>query len=90
VTHREIRDNLRLIVVPLLGGVSMLIVAWVLRVLLLAYLPRAALLCLEVVAATGTFFVVVHVLGPAALSDARALLRELLRPGKTAGTGAVS
>jgi teichuronic acid exporter len=90
VTHREIRDNLRLIVVPLIGGISMLIVTWVLRVLLLVYLPRAALLCLEVIAATGTFFTMVHVLGPAALSDARALLRELLRPGKAAGTGAVS
>lgn len=90
VTHREILDNLRLIVVPLAAGISMLIVTWVLRAVLSSHLPRAALLGIEVVTATVTFFGMVHVLGPAALSDARALLRELLRPGKAVGTGAVS
>jgi O-antigen/teichoic acid export membrane protein len=90
VTNRKVRDNLRVILVPLLAGTSMLAVTWALRALLSVQLPPVVLLCVEIVAATVTFLGTVHVLGPAALSDARALLRELLRPEKTADTGSVS
>ena len=87
VTHRDIRDNLRLILVPLIAGAAMLMVAAALRALLLGRLPTALLLCVEIVAAGVTFLGTVHILGPAVLSDARALLRELLRPERSADTG---
>jgi hypothetical protein len=87
VTERDVRDNLRLIVVPLLAGIALLIVTWGLRALLSAQLPPVLLLCVEIVAATAAFLGTVHVLGPAVFSDARALLCELLRPEKTADTG---
>jgi len=90
VTGREVLDNLRLTLVPFVAGISMLTVTWSLRTLLYVHLPHAVLLSVEVVAATVAFFGTVHVLGPAALSDARALLGELLRPEKTVGTGTVS
>ena len=38
----------------------------------------------------GQFLATAHVLGPAVLSDARALLGELLRPEKAADTGLAS
>jgi teichuronic acid exporter len=84
VTERDVRDNLRLILVPLVAGIAMLIVTWALRALLFAYLPSAVLLGVEIIAALLAFLGTLHVLGPAVLSDARALLRELLRPEKTA------
>ena len=90
VTERKVRDNLRLILAPLVAGISMLTVTWVLRALLSVHLPPVVLLCVEIVAGTVAFFGTVHVLGPAALSDARALLGELLRPEKTVDTGIVS
>jgi teichuronic acid exporter len=90
VTQRDMRENLRLILVPLVAGMSMLIVTWALRALLLARMPVAALLGIEIIAATLAYFGTVRVLGPAALSDARSLMRELLRPEKTADGGAVS
>jgi len=90
VTERDLRDNLRLILVPSVAGISMVIVTWVLRALLLVHLPTAVLLCVEIVAAAAAFFGTVHVLGPAVLSDARALLGELLRPEKSANPGIAS
>jgi teichuronic acid exporter len=84
VTERDVRDNLRLILVPLVGGISMLIVTWALRALLFVHLPTAVLLGVEIVAAAVAFLGTAHVLGPAVLGDARALLAELLRPEKTA------
>ena len=83
VTQRDLRANLRLIVVPFAAGIAMLIVTAVLRTLLLGHLPPAALLGVEIVAAAVTFLATAHVLGPAMLSDARTLLGELLRPDKT-------
>ena len=90
VTQRAMRENLRLILVPLVAGISMLIVTWALRTLLFAQLPTPLLLCVEIVAAAGAFLGTVHILGPAVLSDARALLGELLRPEKAADTGIAS
>jgi O-antigen/teichoic acid export membrane protein len=87
VTERDMRDQLRLIVVPLIAGIALLTVTWGLRALLSAQLPAALLLCVEIVVAAATFLATVHVLGPAVFSDARALLRELLRPERTANTG---
>jgi O-antigen/teichoic acid export membrane protein len=84
VTERDMRDQLRLIVVPLIAGIALLTVTWGLRALLSAQLPAALLLCVEIVVAAATFLATVHVLGPAVFSDARALLRELLRPERTA------
>jgi teichuronic acid exporter len=90
VTERNMRDNLRLILVPLLAGISMLIVTWALRALLFVHLPTAVLLCVEIAAAAVAFLGTVHVLGPAVLSDARALLGELLRPEKAPDPGITS
>jgi teichuronic acid exporter len=90
VTERNVRDNLRLILVPLAAGVSMLMVTWALRKLLFNLLPSAVLLCLETVAAAVAFLGTVQVLGPAVLSDARALLGELLRPEKPASSDTAS
>jgi hypothetical protein len=90
VTGRRVRDNLRLILVPLVAGISMLTVTWALRALLSIHLSPVLLLCVEIFAATVAFLGTVHDFGPAALSDARALLRELLRPEKTVGRGIVS
>ena len=87
VTERDMRDNLRLILVPLVAGISMLIVTWALRALLFVHLPTPILLCVEIVAAAVAFLGTVYVLGPAVLSDARALLGELLRPEKNGGYG---
>jgi O-antigen/teichoic acid export membrane protein len=87
VTERNVRDNLRLIVVPLIAGIALLAVTRGLRALLSAQLPPVLLLCVEIAAAAAAFLVTVHVLGPAVLSDARGLLRELLRPEKSADTG---
>ena len=90
VTERNVRDNLRLILVPLAAGVSMLMVAWALRMLLFNLLPSAVLLCVETVAAAVAFLGTVRVLGPAVLSDTRGLLGELLRPEKAADTDVAS
>ena len=90
VTERGMRDNLRLILVPLVAGISMLIVTWAVRALLFVHLPIPVLLCVEIVAAAGAFIGTVQALGPAVLSDARALLSELLRPEKAADTGIAS
>jgi teichuronic acid exporter len=90
VTERDMRDNLRLILVPLVAGISMLIVTWALRALLSVHLQSAVLLGVEIVAAAVAFLSTAHVLGPAVLSDARALLSELLRPEKTANPGIAS
>jgi O-antigen/teichoic acid export membrane protein len=90
VTERDMRDNLRLILVPLLAGISMLIVTWTLRTLLFVHLPTAVLLCVEIVAAASAFVGTVHVLGPSDLNDARTLLGELLRQEKKADTGMAS
>jgi teichuronic acid exporter len=90
VTARSVRDNLRLIIVPLLAGVSMLLVTWVLRALLSSRLSPAVLLGAEIVAAAVAFLGTVHVFDPAELSDARALLGELLRPEKTTSAGTAS
>jgi hypothetical protein len=90
VTERNIRDDLRLIVVPLLAGIAMLIVTRLLRVLLLAQLPPALLLGVETIAATVVFLGTVHLLAPADLGDARVLLRSLLWPDKAAGAGITS
>jgi chromate transport protein ChrA len=90
VTEREVPDHLRLILVPLVAGIAMLVVTEALRVLLSVHLPTAVLLGVEIVAAVVTFVGTVHVLGPAVLSDALALLGELLRPEKTANPGVAS
>jgi O-antigen/teichoic acid export membrane protein len=82
VTKRHVRDNLRLIVVPLVAGLTLLMVTWGLRGLLSAHLPAALLLCVEIVSAAAAFLGTVHVLAPAVFSDATAVLRALLRPGK--------
>jgi teichuronic acid exporter len=90
VTERDMRDNLRLILVPLVAGISMLIVTWAVRALLFVHLPTPVLLCVEIVAAAVAFLGTVYVLGPAVLGDARALLGELLRPEKPVDTGIAS
>jgi teichuronic acid exporter len=90
VTERRMRDSLRLILVPLVAGIGMLIITWALRALLSVHLPSAALLCVEIIAAAVAFLGTVHVLGPAVLSDARALLGELLRPEKPASPDTAS
>lgn len=90
VTERDMRDNLRLILVPLVAGISMLVVTWAVRALLFVHLPTPVLLCVEIVAAAAAFLGTVYVLGPAVLGDARALLGELLRPEKTVDTGIAS
>jgi teichuronic acid exporter len=90
VTERDIPHHLRQILVPFIAGIAMLIVTWALRVLLLVHLPSAVLLGVEIVAAVIVFLGTVHVLGPAVLSDARALLGELLRPEKAANPGVAS
>ena len=87
VTGRATRDNLRLMLVPLVGGMVMLVATWALRTLLSAQLSPVVLLCIEIIVAALAFVGTVHVLGPAMLSDARALLRELLRPERTADAG---
>jgi O-antigen/teichoic acid export membrane protein len=84
VTECRMLDGLRIIVVPLAGGIVMLIVTWALRVLLFVRLPTAVLLGVEIVAAAAAFLGTVYILGPSLLSDARALLGELLYPEKTA------
>jgi hypothetical protein len=76
--------------VPLLGGIAMLILTRVLRVLLLGQLPPALLLGVETIAATVVFLGTVHLLAPAYLDDSRVLLRRLLWPDKAAGTGIAS
>jgi teichuronic acid exporter len=90
VTERAMRDNLRLILVPFVAGISMLIVTWAVRALLFVHLPTPILLCVEIVAAAVAFLATVYVLGPAVLGDARALIGELLRPEKTVDTGIAS
>jgi len=90
VTERDIRENLRLILVPLVAGITMLVVTWALRALLFVRLPTAVVLGVEILAAAVAFLGTVHVLSPPVLSDARALLRELLRPEKTTDIGAAS
>jgi O-antigen/teichoic acid export membrane protein len=90
VTERDIPHHLRLIQVPFIAGIAMLIATRALRALLLAYLPSAVLLGVEIVAAVIVFLGTVHVLSPAVLGDARALLGELLRPEKAANTGVAS
>jgi len=87
VTEGSVRDSLGVIVVPLAAGISMLLVTEALRTLLSAHLPPVVLLCVEIVAAAVAFLATAHVLGPTILSDARALLRELLRPDRTADSG---
>jgi teichuronic acid exporter len=87
VTERGMRANLRLILVPLVAGISMLIVTWAVRALLCVHLPTPVLLCVEILAAAVAFLATVHVLGPAVLGDARALLSELLRPERTVDPG---
>jgi teichuronic acid exporter len=90
VTELGMRAHLRLILVPLVAGIAMLLATWALRLLLSAHLPRAVLLGVEIVAAALAFLGTVHLLGPAVLSDARAVLRELLRPEKTPNPGVAS
>ena len=90
VTERDMRDNLRLILVPLIAGISMLIVTGALRRLLFIHLSTAVLLGVEIVVAAVTFIGTVQILGPSVLRDARALLGELLRPEKAADTGIAS
>jgi O-antigen/teichoic acid export membrane protein len=90
VTERDIRDNLRLILVPLVGGIAMLIVTWALRALLSVHLPSAPLLATEILAAAVVYLGTVYVLGPADLRDARALLGELLRAERATDTDIAS
>jgi teichuronic acid exporter len=90
VTERNMYDNLRLILVPVIAGISMLIVTGAVRALLFVHVPTSVLLGIEIVAAGVAFLGTVHVLGPADLRDARALLRELLRPEKPADTDVTS
>jgi len=90
VTGRAARHNLGLMLVPLAGGMAMLVAAGALRALLSAQLSPVVLLCIEIIVAAVAFFGTVHLLGPAMLSDARALLRDLLRPERTADTGIAS
>jgi O-antigen/teichoic acid export membrane protein len=84
VTHRTMRQNFRQILIPLIAGSCMLAVTCLVRVVLSAHLPAVALLCVELVAAAGTFLGTAKLLDPALLSDALKLLRDLLQPGKTA------
>jgi teichuronic acid exporter len=90
VTERDMRQNLRLILVPVVAGIAMLIVTWVLRGMLFVQLPTAILLGVEIVAGAVAFLGTVHVLGPTLLRDARALLGELLRPEKAGNPGIAS
>ena len=90
VTGRAVRDNLRLMLVPLVGGIVMLVATWALRLLLSVQMSPVVLLCIEIIVAAVAFVATVHILGPAMLSDARALLRELLRPEPTVDTGVAS
>jgi len=88
LTKAHLADNLRLIVVPVVAGISMLATTSALRALLLTRLPLSVLLCVEIVAAALAFLGTLSTLGPAALGDARALMRDLLRLERAADTGA--
>ena len=87
VTKRDMRDNLRLIVVPFTAGIALLMVTAGLRMLLSAHLPAALLLCVEIVSAAAAFLGTVYVLAPAVVGDASAVVRGLLRPETSADTG---
>jgi hypothetical protein len=86
-TGRAMRDSLRQLVVPFVGGVSMLLAVSGTRALLSARLPSSALLCIEVLIGATAFLGVVRLIGPAVLADARALLRDLLRPRAQGAAG---
>jgi hypothetical protein len=57
------------------------------RALLAARVPSSALLCIEILIGATVFLGAVRLIGPAVLVDARALLRDLLRPGDQAAAG---
>jgi teichuronic acid exporter len=86
-TGRAMRDTLRQPVVPFIGGVCMLIAVAGTRALLSARVPASALLGIETLIGAAAFLGAVRVIGPAVLADARALLRDLLRPGDQAAAG---
>ena len=73
------RQNFPQILIPFVAGCCLLAVTCLVRVVLSAYLPAVALLCVELIAAACTFLGTVKLLDPALLSDALKLLRELLR-----------
>lgn len=87
VTERSLLANLHLTLVPFVAGLCMLLITFLMRNLLTAHLPAVALLGVEIAAATATFVGTVHLLGPHILRDARGIMSELLRPGKTATPG---
>jgi teichuronic acid exporter len=86
-TGRAMRDSLRQLVVPFVGGVCMLLAVSGTRALLSVRVPSSALLCIEVLVGAAAFLGVVRLIGPAVLVDARALLRDLLRPGDQSAAG---
>jgi teichuronic acid exporter len=86
-TGRAMRDSLRQLVVPFVGGVCMLSAVSGTRALLAARVPSIALLCTEILIGATVFLGAVRLIGPAVLVDARALLRDLLRPGDQAAAG---
>jgi teichuronic acid exporter len=79
-TGRAVRDSLRQLVIPFVGGSCMLIAVAGTRALLSARLPSSALLCIEMLIGATAFLGVVRLIGPAVLADARDLVRDLLRP----------
>jgi O-antigen/teichoic acid export membrane protein len=89
-TGRAVRDSLRQLLVPFAGGICMLSAVSVTRALLSARLPSSALLCIETLIGATVFLGVVRLIGPAVLADARALLRDLLRPDDRAAAGLVN
>jgi teichuronic acid exporter len=86
-TGSAVRDSLRQLVVPFAGGACMLLAVAGARALLSSRLPATALLCIEVLVGAATFLGAVALIRPAVLADARALLRDLLRPGAQTATG---
>jgi O-antigen/teichoic acid export membrane protein len=89
-TGRAVRDSLRQLVVPFVGGVCMLVAISATRALLAARVPSSALLCIETLIGAAAFLGSVGLIGPAVLADARALLRDLLRPDDRAAAGLVN
>jgi teichuronic acid exporter len=84
VTERSLLGNLHLTFIPFLAGSCMLSVTFLVRNLLAAHLPVIVLMGVEIAAATATFLATVHLLGRHILQDALGILRDLLRPGRTA------
>ncbi|HEY8051231.1 MAG TPA: lipopolysaccharide biosynthesis protein [Steroidobacteraceae bacterium] len=86
-TGGAIRDSLSQLVVPFAGGIAMLLAVAGARALLSTRLPSIALLGTEILIGAAAFLGAVRLIRPAVLDDARALVRDLLRPGAQAAAG---